>query len=279
MIEGATSIFLQQLSQTQSGLPSCSCTMPNVVLALLSLPAKIRNKIYGYLWSDNAIVFNFTIRPRRAPNDCLERADYQRIKAVTLVFSHGKWDARPTAQVGILGTCRQIYDEALGFFQQKNCFHYVFWNKLPYRMKGWAAEWSQEREKRVKDYHEFRYNDDGFVSEDPALRHEYKAKKPEIIPLQSLAMVSDLCLDFKCNDLILVTPQMVARILGYFLVANCSMKCLSLTFRFQSNIPSKLKSESPPHRTKSLYSHLEDYDPLLVQFCRDRSIAEEILNM
>ena len=255
--------------------------MPNVVPTLLVLPAEIRNKIYGYLWSDNAIVLNFTIRPRISPlrrtlKYSLERADYERIEAGSLIFSHRSCDARPTAQIGILGTCRQIYNEALGFFREKKYFHYIFWNNLPHHMRGWTGEWSHEGDKRVEDYHEFRYTDDGVVSEDRAFWHQNKAKKPEIIPLQSLAMLSDLCLDMDCNGFILVTPQVVARILRYFSVANCSLKWLHLTFQFQSNIPSELKSA---HRIKSLYSRLEDYEPLLVQFCRDRSIAEEILSM
>ena len=97
----------------------------------LLLPAELRIKIYGYIWSDSKTMFNVTHSIDLAPDTGMNNhfgainAVHREGKLVNeerfiergpLVFAHRLATPRASTRTGILETCRQVYNEAAQLF-------------------------------------------------------------------------------------------------------------------------------------------------------------------
>lgn len=120
--------------------------------SFLSLPAEIRNQIYGYIRDGKAVVFNVTCQPRFLSQGSImvqEKSFPNKSKTSsqqancddaapatvdhTLVFIKFIYSPR-LERLDILRTCRQIHREAVAFLYDNSCVIYHPWESLPLSM-------------------------------------------------------------------------------------------------------------------------------------------------
>ncbi len=257
--------------------------MSHTAPSFLLLPAKIRNQIYNYVWSDETVTFTLTHRQFLHPIDDsseilatedsssdedVEEDFYRKVRCKgsilkdgPLVFIHTRTHFRPSTQTGIRGTCRQIYKETVAVFYGRSYFFYNLWESLPTHM----------RDPRPKG--------DSAAPAKPTLWHLYEAKKPEV-PIQYLGLMRELHLVLAYRPWhYLMSPQLIVRALSRFSMAKVLLERLVLEFRFNKSSEDPYEEfdlQLPPHPVQSHDPDREHWEPLWARFCRDQSIAKVI---
>lgn len=162
----------------------------------------------------------------------------------TLVFLKNQ-KAMQSRHTGILETCRQIYREAMPFFNEAKCLLYVPWRHTHLHKR---CQYSALRSRPV-----------------PA-HYLHKAKELHLVVEQWEMNAFNSY--FGCSwgsD----TPPWVGRAVSYFDGLHCSFRRLVLEFAFHSKsrpYPTDITSQLGTWRREHLY----------VAFCRDQSIAQAV---
>lgn len=105
------------------------CITSTMAQSLLLLPPEIRIKIYGYVLCgiDNQFDLAWTCDDpgnRKQPNMIVDDAALLTYTVSTSIMVFRRDPAlRRSPIAGLLGTCRQIYNEAVAILYEENCFY------------------------------------------------------------------------------------------------------------------------------------------------------------